>query len=134
MDAAPAAVRPRRLPSLRLTLSDLEVSCSKGVELHYRSRVANRGGCGHTGRGEEEGGRGAEQTEEGEATRGNRVRLAAEAGTGKVGDWGALSPGHPHTPGRDTGCDVAAHTQGVCIPHSGRIGGHKQALRGDGAV
>ena len=66
--------------------------------------------------------------------RSNKTRREAGAGTGEVGDWGALSPGHPHTPGRDTGCDVAAHTQGVRIPHRGRISGHKQALREDGAV
>ena len=48
--------------------------------------------------------------EEGEVTRGNKTRRAAGAGTGNVRDWGALSPGHPHTPGRDAGCDVAAHT------------------------
>ena len=68
-------------------------------------------GAAGTQAGGRKRGRGAEQTEEGEVTRGNRVRLAAEAGTGKVGDWGALSPGHPHTAGRETGCDAATRAE-----------------------
>ena len=34
-------------------------------------------------------------------------------GQGRFGDWGALSPGHPHTAGRETGHDAAAQAEAV---------------------
>ena len=30
---------------------------------------------------------------------------------GRFGDWGGLSPGHPHTAGRETGCDAATRAE-----------------------
>ena len=49
----------------------------------------------------------------GEWDGGGEAQREAEAGTRGFGDWGALSPGHPHTAGRETGRDAATQAEAV---------------------
>ena len=44
---------------------------------------------------------------------GGKAQCEAGQGQGRFGDWGALSPGHPHTAGRETGRDAAAQVETV---------------------
>ena len=57
---------------------------------------------------------GGEGGGEGEGGRGGGKRDATQRqGQGRFGDWGALSPGHPHTAGRETDRDAAAQVETV---------------------
>ena len=58
-------------------------------------------------------GGGAEWWGGGSGTAGGRSNATQRQGQGRFGDWGALSPGHPHTAGRETGRDAAAQVETV---------------------
>ena len=62
--------------------------------------MVRAGGCRVVGRGEWNGG-------------GEAHNARQRQGQGRFGDWGALSPGHPHTAGRETGRDAAAQAEAV---------------------
>ena len=49
----------------------------------------------------------------GSGTAEGRHNARQRQGQGRFGDWGALSPGHPHTAGRETGHDAAAQAEAV---------------------
>ena len=49
----------------------------------------------------------------GSGTAEGRHNARQRQGQGRFGDWGALSPGHPHTAGRETGRDAAARVETV---------------------
>ena len=49
----------------------------------------------------------------GSGTAEGRHNARQRQGQGRFGDWGALSPGHPHTAGRETGRDAAAQVETV---------------------
>ena len=56
---------------------------------------------------------GAEWWVGGSGTAEGRHNARQRQGQGRFGDWGALSPGHPHTAGRETGRDAAAQAEAV---------------------